>query len=227
MKQRLVYLWLVLSIGNSFGASVESLREVENDMSEKVSKTCKVPIRFDLHDYTYGTDELSTYGNLAFEDCGLLKSSFIRACEGRPKNTEKISKIKRIICQRGSLGERKLILRKNGELTYLIARNPKETESRDTLLEKDMERVLGIDFKEKLPQEIKKEEDLKSKVQAEAKAKALAEKRQQDQSAKITAMTTWFQTEVKKLTDKGGPDLSANLEKLTKEYQEKMNDLTK
>lgn len=188
-----------------------------------LQKSCGRHITVDLMDYAYGRDELMAYEYPGLEYCQRLVSLLSSACEAHSANAGKLVRVGTIFCQRGSIEGPRMILRKNGDLVLLAVNGRDNWES---WMKQELTTKLKIDFnanekKEVLAAKEKNENETEKKREAEQKAK------QETQQKKIEALTTWFQGEVQKLTAKPTPDMSQKLEKLTQEYQEKIDALTR
>ncbi len=203
----------------------EDLTRAEREFAEMVNKDCDTRLSVSLHDYSYGRDESSLYSRNHFEDASLLTYQMAEACKMNPANKPLLKRISTIYFKRGSIQERKLIQRKNGDLVYLANRlRSEQSLNKTNVIANDLKRVLKLSF-EKAPdpkiQQQKIAEDL-----AEKKAAEESDKKVDEQQKKIEALTAWFQAEVKKITATPGPDMSKKLENLSKIYEEKLNALT-
>ena len=96
----------------------EDLSASEKQYSDRVNQACDLKISFDLHDFEYGRDETQVYSNLHFEDTSLISGHLAEACKVNPENRNKIARVGTIFVKRGSINDRKLIQRKNGDLVY-------------------------------------------------------------------------------------------------------------
>lgn len=202
-------------------AQQERLMEAEQSFGKELSKACEVTVRFNLHDYAYGQEEGSLYSNRHFEDCSVLSYLAAQACEKHPKNKMALRKVKEIVCQRGSVNESRILLRKNGTLVFRIHSSP----DREKIIKAGLESAIGFDF----VSDFKKEQQDKKLAEKEAKEKIQesAQKSNLDQKQKkINELTAWFQAEVQKLTKNPGPDMAEKIERLTKTYEEKLNAIT-
>jgi hypothetical protein len=208
----------------------KSFQEREIDFSERVRRACQTDVKFDVHDYEYSTDE-----NKDFEqdvsDCEAIANNFASACEAHPKNMVAASRIKMVFCKRASFGERKLILRKNGDLIYLIGRNPKEQDDPFDLLKADMAKGLGFDFNANKEAEVVSDKEAEDEKKREAQVAAQVKKAQDAaalQEKKTQEIINWYQTETQKLmANPTDPQLSNKMNDLVKKYQEKLNALQK
>ncbi len=204
-------------------ADDSSMQRQGSELGATLQKSCGRPITVDLQDYAYGRDELMAYEYPGLEYCQRLISLLGSACEAHSANAGKLVRVSSIFCQRGSLEGPRMILRKNGDLVLLAVNGRDDWES---WMKQELSTKLKIDFNANEKDEIKaaqekKEDEADKKSEAEQKAK------QETQQKKIEALTAWFQAEVQKLTAKPTPDMSLKLEKLTQEYQEKVDALTR
>lgn len=203
----------------------EEMEKTEKDLAEKVNKACDSNITVNLHDYTYGRDEGRLYSNNHFEDASILTYQMAEGCRINSANKTKLSRVRTVFIKRGSLGERKLIQRKDGDLVYL-ANRVKAEQSRDKrdVIEDDLVRVLK--FTTEKEADIKAAAAKEAEKVAEKKRDEDREKKTADRQKKIDELTAWFQAEVKKITVTPDANMAPKLEKLTKTYEEKLNALT-
>lgn len=210
----------------SFGVfAQDDLSKTEAEHSDLINKACDLKIKIDLHDFDYGRDEASVFSNLHFEDASLLAGRIEDACKKNPANRKKLERIGTIFIKRGSIEQRKLIKRKDGDLVYLANRvTAEQGKSRDDLIEADLVRVLGLTYA--------KAADIAEKVKAdkavveEKKAEDLEAKKSAERDKKIAALTAWFQGEVTKAQSLPPGQMGPAMEKLAKTYEEKLNALT-
>lgn len=204
-------------------ASDSSMQRQGSELGANLQKSCGRPITVDMMDYAYGRDELMAYEYPGLEYCQRLISLLSSACEAHSANAGKLVRVSNIFCQRGSIEGPRMILRKNGDLVLLAVNGRDDWEA---WMKQELAAKLKIDFNANEKNEIKvakekKEDEDDKKREAERNAK------QETQQKKIEALTAWFQGEVQKLTAKPTPDMSQKLEKLTQEYQEKLDALTR
>ncbi len=219
-KTSCVKVLLILSLTSH--AVADDLSGEEKDFAGKIQKACDLSIDVSLHDYEYGRDERSLYSNNHFEDAALLVSEIEEACKKNPANRGKLERVRLITIKRGSLQERKLIQRRDGNLVYLANRlKAEQGRSKGDVIRDDLIRVLKLSYESPpAPKVIAKKVEEKKAEDNSAKKKAELEK-------KISELTNWYQTEVKKLTaNPTAPDFSAKIEKVNATYQEKLNALT-
>lgn len=218
-------IFLLSCLGLSAWAQ-EDMTKTEHDLEEKVAKACGLAMKFDLHDYEYGRDESSRYSNLDFEDAAYLTSEMSKACELNPKNKRILERVRTVFIKRASLGERKLLQKKNGDLVYLAGRVVSERgKSRDDLIAEDLFRVLKLtkeNFALQKASEQKAAEKAVEKKQDDDRAKKQAELQ-----VKIQELTAWFQGEVKKAQTLPPEKIGPRMEALSTQFQEKMNALTR
>lgn len=222
---KLFYIFLSCLPAWVIASGPHSFKKEELELSVALNKACQTNIRFNLHDYEYGTDESSLYRNRHFQNCAAIQYVPARACEKHPKNQIALKKIQEIVCQRGSRNEPRIVLRGGGQLVYNIASDPNGLD-REKFIEQQFTKLLGFDFQASLKEELAQ----KAKSDEAAAEKAKLEKRETESAnrqKKIDALTSWFQTEVQKITKNPGPDMSKKIEALTKSYEEKMNAIIK
>ncbi len=204
----------------------EDMTKKEEELTETLNKACRLTINFDLHDYEYGRDEASRYSSLDFEDSAYLVSEISKACELNPVNRKKLERVRTIFIKRGSIGERRLLQRKNGDLVYLAGRVVSEQgKSRDDLIADDLAKVLK--FTKDKPAIVKPVDQKAAAAEvAEKKEDDAREKKQAETQKKIEALTSWFQGEVKKAQSLPPDKIGARMQALSTQFQEKMNALT-
>lgn len=220
-KTTRVNLFLILLLLAQNAWSLPDLTQEEKKFAQRIQAACGQHMSFDLHDYSYGRDEGSLYSNNHFEDAALLAAAIAKACEIDPRNKRILERVKTVFVKRGSIQQRKLIQRKNGDLVYLAGRLRAEAkESKDDLIRRDLQNVLKLSFVKppELVVEKKKEENKKAE---EDRAQQSAER-----DRKIQEAVLWYQEEVKKISATPGPEMAQKLEELTKVYEEKIRALT-
>lgn len=221
-RVNLTFMLLLMSIGIS---AQEDFSKKEDEHADRINKACDLNIKIDLHDFEYGRDETSLYSNLHFEDAALLADRIADACSKNPINRKKLERIETIFIKRGSIEQRKLIKRKNGDLVYLANRVIAErSKNRDDLIQADLVRVLGLTY-EKAVDVAKKVAEDKALVE-DKKSEELAKKKAAERDKKITELTAWFQAEVMKAQSLPPAQIGPAMEKLSKTYEEKLNALT-
>lgn len=214
-KTNRVNLLLMIFLMSSGVFAEEDLSKTEEEHADRVNKACDLRIKFDLHDFEYGRDEAHVFSNLHFEDTSLIAGQIADACKANPVNRKKLERIGTIIIKRGSMDERKLIQRKNGDLVYLSARTVEDRpKGRSQLVHDDLVRVLGLNFE--------KASDIAKKV-SEKKSEDLAAKKSSDRDKKIADLTAWFQGEVKKGQSLPPAEIGPRMNELSKQYEEKLN----
>jgi hypothetical protein len=224
---RLIFL-LSMIFFSCFTLASEDLSREEKDFSDRIRKSCDLPIVVNFHDFIYGRDEKSLYSNLHFEQASNLINEIEKACQVNPQNRTNLQRVKVIFVKRGSLGERKLIQKKNGDLVYLANRIQSEQQKNiSDLVHDDLIRVLKLNYNAPpKPADVQKaKEEVKEKTQTAAND-ARAVKKQDEKNKKIALLTEWFQSEIKNITSKPGPEMAPKLDALQKSYQEKINALT-
>lgn len=196
-----------------------SLEKEAGNLTERVQKVCKLPLRFNLHDYEYSTDERSVYSNSHFEGCSMFAGALAKACEINPQNIDVLSRVKEVFCMRGSIGERKMIQRKSGDIVFLIERVPEDRHLSD-VIEEMLTKTVKLTFKAPEKKETPKKEEKKE----DKKPTGISS---EDRQKKIEEATTWFREEVMKLSKNPGPDLSQKIEALKIKFEEKLNVIQK
>lgn len=218
-KTTCVKLLLILSFTSHVFA--ESVREVNELFSERIQMACGLKIEVNLHDYEYGRDESRLYSNNHFEDTSLLINEIEEACKKNPANKRKLERVQMITFKRGSIQERKLIQRKDGNLVYLANRlKSEQSRHKGDVIRDDLIRVLKLSYETPPDPKVAAQKIEEKKKEEEPDKKAA------DRDKKIADLTAWYQAEVKKLTaNPTAPDFSSKIEKLNKTYEEKLNAL--
>ncbi len=237
---RLIFLLCAILLSPLTLASDDFSRE-EKEFSERLQKACDLPIEVNLHDYSYGRDEQSMYSNRHFEEASNLVYQIEEGCKINPQNQKNLERVKTITVKRGSIQERKLIQKKNGDIVYLANRlTSEQSKASSDIIRADLVRVLKLSYTpQPKPEDLQKAKALEATKLSEEildkEIKLTQEKRekegklkQEDQNKKITELSTWFQAEVKKITTTSapGPEMATKLQALQKTYQEKINALT-
>lgn len=213
------FWWMILLPVISF-AGVEG---DEKRFSEDLKKVCELNVKVDLHDYSYGRDEERRYSNLDFEPASNLVHIMKGACSANPDNKTRLERINALIIKRGNFGERKLIMKKNGEMIFLAGRDPK-VDTQDWL-KAELTKFFSFDYES--PEKKKEKVEAANKEVATKKSDEDRAAKQAEKEKKIGELTMWFQAEVKKLTaNPTDPDMSKKLEALSNTYKEKLNALT-
>ncbi len=191
----------------------------EKDFSARLKKDCDISIEVNLHDYEYGRDEQRTYSNNHFEDVSFLTNEIQEACKIDPANKRKLERVQTIFIKRGSIQERKLIQRRDGNLVYLANRvKAEQSRSKGDVIRDDLIKVLKFSYV-KPPDPKVEAKKLEEKKKEDDSAKKAA-----DRDKKIADLTAWYQAEVKKLTaNPTAPDFGTKVETLNKNYQDKLN----
>jgi len=207
----------------SFALSAgEELSRTEESHAARINKACDLKIKFDLHDFEYGRDEAREFSNNHFEPTSLLAGLIEEACKKNPVNRKKLERIGTVIIKRGSIDQRKLLQRKNGDLVYLVSRVKEEqSKNKDDLIEADLVRVLGLNFQK--AEALAEKKAVEDKKVEEKKSEDLAAKKAADRDKKIADLTAWFQGEVTKAQGLPPEQMGPAMEKLTKTYEEKLN----
>ncbi len=202
----------------------EDLAKTEDEHADRINKACDLKIKFDLHDFEYGRDEASLFSNNHFEATAFLVSEIEEACKRNPANRKKLERMGTIFIKRGSIDQRKLFQRKNGDLVYLASRvKGEQSKNKDDLIRADLIRVLGLTY-EKASDIAEKNAATKAEAE-EKKAEDLAAKKTADRDRKIADLTAWFQGEVAKAQSLPPAEMGPAMEKLSKTYEEKLNAL--
>jgi hypothetical protein len=204
-------------------AEDSSMQRQGSELGANLHKSCGRPITVDMLDYAYGRDELLAYEYPGLEYCQRLISLLGSACEAHSSNAGKLVRVSNIFCQRGSIEGPRMILRKNGDLVLLAVNGREDWEE---WMKQELTSKLKIDFNANEKNEIKASQE-KKEEQDEKKREAEQKAKEETQQKKIEALTAWFQAEVQKLTAKPTPDMSEKLEKLSQDYQEKIDALTR
>ena len=220
-KTACVKILLLLGLSTTIYAEEKFSRE-EKDFSQRLREDCDLTIEVNLHDYEYGRDEQSTYSNNHFEDASLLTNEIQEACKIDPANKRKLERVQTIFIKRGSIQERKIIQRRDGNIVYLANRvRSEQSRNKGDVIREDLIKVLKLSYVK--PADPKVE------------ARKVEEKKKEDDSAKKSAerdkkiadLTAWYQAEVKKIAaNPTAPDFGKKIEDLNKTYQDKLNALT-
>ena len=216
---KILLLFLLSSL-----AMAEDFSREEKDFAGRIFKSCGLTLEVDLHDYEYGRYEARTYSNNHFEDASLLTNEIEEACKVNPSNKGKLERVRTIFIKRGSIQERKLIQRRDGNLVYLANRvKAEQSRHKGDVIREDLVKVLKFSYV--APPDPKVEKEKVEKVEAK-KAEDNSAKKQVELDKKIADLAAWYQVEVKKLTaNPTAPDFSAKIENLNSSYQEKLNAL--
>jgi|GEM_PF-6375592 len=204
-------------------ASESSMQRQGAELAAGLQKSCDRPIMVDLMDFAYGLDELRAYEYPGLEYCQRFTGLISDACSTHSANAKKLSNVKTIYCQRGSIEGPRIILRKNGDLVLLAVNGREDWES---WMKQELSDKLKLDFNADEKKELKLAAEKKKEVEGNARD-AEQKAKQESQQKKIEALTAWFQAEVQKLTAKPTPELAQKIDDLTKEYQEKLDALTR